>query len=125
MKGSPVKTPRSRVLGIVMLAMAAAWTLPSPAWAESDVDDAKLASFVTAARAVHEVIKEASGRISQIQNDEEADQLRAEIDAQAEAVINGTEGITIEEYREIHTAARTDPELSERITAMFNAPAMQ
>lgn len=120
-----MQTPRSRVLGIVMLAMSVTWSLPAPAWAESDVDDVKLESFIVAARAVHEVIKEASGRISQIQNEEEAEQLRAEIDARAEAAIKGTEGITIEEYREIHAAARTNPELSERITAMFNAPAIQ
>lgn len=120
-----MKRPRNRVLGIVMLAMAAIWISPSPVWAESTIDDAKLESFVVAARAVHEVIKAASGRISQIQNEEEAEQLRAEIDAKAEAAIESTEGITIEEYREIHEAARTDPELSERITAMFNAPAIQ
>ena len=106
-----------RVLGTLFSVLAAGWLTVAPAMAEESypLDDAKLESFVLAAKAVHEVVKASADKISDIQSEEEAEALREELDAQFEAAIEETDGITIAEYKEIHEAATKDEALGQRI----------
>ncbi len=112
-----MKGRTSRVLGTLLSVLAAGWMLASPASAQNtyQVDEAKLESFVVAAKAVHEVVKASAHRINEVETEEQAEALRVELDAQFEDVIEQTDGITFAEYKEIHEAATDDPELGQRI----------
>ncbi len=91
--------------------------MASPAMAEDTykVDEAKLESFVVAAKAVHEVVKASAHKIGEVKTEEQAEALRVELDAKFESAIEKTEGITLAEYKEIHEAATKDEALGQRI----------
>lgn len=106
-----------RVLGTLSLVLAVGWLITTDLRAEEpyQFDDAKLDSFVVAAKAVHEVVKASAQKINDVKTDEEAAALRADLDSQFEAAIEQTEGITLAEYKEIHEAATKDEALGQRI----------
>lgn len=106
-----------RVLGTLFTALAAGWLMLASASAGEtfELDDTKLESFVVAAQAVHEVVKASAHKISEVKSEEEAEALRVELDAQFEAAIEKTDGITLAEYKEIHEAATKDEALGQRI----------
>jgi hypothetical protein len=106
-------------LGPVVGMFAALW-LGGSIDAATQYDDAKLDSFVVAARAVHEVIRESAAKISDIKTEQEADSLREQLDADVEAAIEQTGGLSIEEYRAINEAAKSDPTLEDRIIEKFS-----
>jgi hypothetical protein len=126
-KGSHVIALIVRTLRLSALALVGCWLVAAGAQAEGQtpVDDAKLDSIVVAAQAVHQVIEGAATKINDVKTDEEANELRAEIDAQVEEAIEQTDGITLAEYKEIHQAAQQDPELENRIIERFNATTTQ
>lgn len=93
------------------------------AHAAIEVDDAKLTAFVTAARAVHEVIRSSTPRIEQVRTEAEADQLSQQIDREVEAAITAAGQLTVEEYREINRLAQIDHALGDRIIKAFQAQA--
>lgn len=105
------------VLGTLFSVLAAGWLMIAAAQADETMtlDDAKLESFVTAAKAVHEVVKASAHKISEVKTEEEAEALRVELDAQFEEAIARTDGITLAEYKEIHEAATKDEALGQRI----------
>ena len=107
----------SRVLGTLFTVLATGWLMLANVSAEDayKVDDAKLESFVVAAKAVHEVVKASAHKINEVKSEEEAEALRVELDAQFEEVIEETDGITLAEYKEIHEAATKDEALGQRI----------
>lgn len=107
----------SRVLGTLFSVLAAGWLMLANASAEEayKLDDTKLESFVVAAQAVHEVVKASAHKISDVKTEEEAEALRVELDAQFEAAVKETDGITLTEYKEIHEAAAKDEALGQRI----------
>ena len=107
----------SRVLGTLFSVLAAGWLMTAPVSAEDavKVDEAKLESFVVAAKAVHEVVKASAHKISEVKTEEQAEALRVELDAKFEEAIEKTEGITLAEYKEIHEAATKDEALGQRI----------
>lgn len=107
----------SRVLGTLFSVLAAGWLMIAPATAENavNVDEAKLQSFVVAAKAVHEVVKASAHKISEVKTEEQAEALRVELDAKFEEAIEKTDGISLAEYKEIHEAATKDEALGQRI----------
>ena len=107
----------NRVLGTLFTVLAAGWLMLANVSAEEayEVDENKLESFVTAAKAVHEVVKASAHKISEVKTEEEAEALRVELDAQFEEAIEQTDGITLAEYKEIHEAATKDETLGQRI----------
>ena len=107
----------SRVLGTLFSVLAAGWLMTAPVSAEDavKVDEAKLESFVVAAKAVHEVVKASAHKISEVKTEEQAEALRVELDAKFEEAIEKTDGITLAEYKEIHEAATKDEALGQRI----------
>ena len=87
--------------------------------AQVAVSDAKIYAFLTAAVSVSKVIEQWTPRIEGAAGQEAADDLVAQANAELVAVIEGTDGISPDEYRQIAEAARTDPVLSARIEEIF------
>ena len=112
-----------KVLTAAALAFALAASGSAWAQAQSDFSDQQLESFVVAALAIDEVIREWNPRIQAAENEEQAAQLREEANAALLETISKTEGITIDEYKEIGQAAQSDPQLAARINEIYQAKA--
>jgi Domain of unknown function (DUF4168) len=112
-----------KVLTAAALAFALAASGSAWAQAQSDFSDQQLESFVVAALAIDEVIREWNPRIQAAENEQHAAQLREEANAALLETISKTEGITIDEYKEIGQAAQSDPELAARINEIYQAKA--
>jgi hypothetical protein len=106
-------------------ALALAVAASSSAWAQEQTEfsDQQLESFVVAAVAVDELIREWNPRIQAAESEEQAAQLREEANAALLETISETEGITIEQYQEIGQAAQSDPELAARINEIYQEKA--
>jgi len=109
-----VTVVRSLGLAIVLVV-----TVIGVANAQAEVSDAKIHAFLTAAMSVNEVIEDWTPRIRGAESEEAADDLRAQANAKLVAVIEGTDGISVDEYKEIAQSARTDPELAARIDEIY------
>jgi hypothetical protein len=106
---------------LLTAALALALAASGPLWAQAqpEFSDQQLESFVVAAIAVDEVIREWNPRIQAAEDDAEAAQLREQANAELVEVITRTEGMTIEEYQEIGRAAQADPDLAARINEIY------
>jgi Domain of unknown function (DUF4168) len=116
-KGIAVKN----VLFSAALALALAASGPVWAQAQPEFSDQQLESFVVAAIAVEEVIREWNPRIQAAQDDAHAAQLREQANAELMEVITQADGITLERYQEIGRAAQADPDLATRIRNIYQA----
>ena len=87
--------------------------------AQVAVSDAKIHAFLSAAVSVNEVIEEWTPRVEGAESQEAANDLKVQANAEIKAVIEGTDGISADEYMQIAQAARTDPELSARIEKIY------
>ena len=87
--------------------------------AQTAVSDAKIHAFLTAAMSVSKVIEQWTPRIEGAESQEAADDLLVQANAELIAVIEGTDGISPDEYKEIAESARSDPALSARIEEIF------
>jgi len=84
------------------------------------VTDEKLASFVDAAEKVRGVMEEYRPQLEDARNDEERAELEQAANDAIVAALEGTPGITVQEYVQIARAARQDEELYDRITTMMD-----
>jgi Domain of unknown function (DUF4168) len=112
-----------KVLTAAALALALAASGSAWAQAQTEFSDQQLESFVVAALAVDELIREWNPRIQAAENEEQAAQLREEANAALLETISETDGITIEQYQEIGQAAQGDPELAARINEIYQEKA--
>ena len=87
--------------------------------AQTEFSDQQLESFVVAAIAVDEVIREWNPRIQAAENEEQAAQLREEANAALLETIAQTEGMSVEQYQEIGQALQNDPELANRVNEIY------
>ena len=110
-----------RILGFAMLLVI---TSNGVAKAQA-ISDTKIQAFITAALSVNTVIEEWTPRIEGAGSQEAADDLILQANAEVEAVIEATEGISPQEYREIHQAYQSDPELSARIEKIYEQNSSQ
>lgn len=79
------------------------------------VSDAEIVGYVNAAEAVGEIIEEVQPQLEQAQTEEQVNQLQ--MSAQEEMVqAVADNGLTPQRYNQIAAAARTDPELGQRIS---------
>ena len=103
--------------GAFALALAAS----GPVWAQAqpEFSDQQLESFVVAAIAVDEVIREWNPRIQAAEDDAQAAELREQANAELMEAITQTDGITIEQYQQIGRAAQADPNLAARINELY------
>jgi Domain of unknown function (DUF4168) len=111
--------PVRKVLTAGALALALAASNSAWAQAQTEFSDQQLESFVVAAVAVDELIREWNPRIQAAENEEQATQLREEANAALLETISETDGITIEKYQEIGQAAQSDPELAAKINEIY------
>jgi hypothetical protein len=119
-KGIPVR----KVLCAAGLALALAASGSAWAQAQTEFSDQQLESFVVAALAIDEVIRQWNPRIQAAENEEQATQLREEANAALLETMSKAEGITIDEYQEIGQAAQSDPALAARINEIYQERAV-
>jgi len=110
-----------RRTGIITTAvMAAAIAFGSqPGLADDGYSDAKLESFASAVLAVNAIVEKWQPQIQAAASDEQAQTMAGEANDEMRAAVDGTEGITVEEYQEIAQAAQADPELMGRLDAIM------
>ncbi|MEE4119302.1 MAG: DUF4168 domain-containing protein [Paracoccaceae bacterium] len=83
--------------------------------ADMAVPDTLLDSFVTAALSVSSVAEDYQGRMQAAENDAARQDLAAEARQEMISAVEGTDGITVEEYVTIAEAAQTDEALNQRV----------
>ncbi len=96
---------RNASFRILVLGVALAGIATAPASAGTNFAQSKLEAFVTAVMAVDELVQKWTPRIRGAGKGEEDAKLRAEADAELLAAIEGTDGITVAEYKQIGDAA--------------------
>lgn len=108
-----------KVLSAAALALALAASGSAWAQAQTEFSDQQLESFVVAALAVDELIREWNPRIQAAENEAQAAQMREEANAALLETIAKTDGMTIEQYQEIGQAAQSDAQLAARINEIY------
>jgi uncharacterized protein DUF4168 len=109
-----------RATGAMIVALSLVYLPIGAPQAEEQYEQAKLESFVTAAIAVNRLIEQWTPRIQGAQNETEATQMREQANGELVAAIEQSDGITIDEYRQISQAAQSDPALMARISEIFD-----
>jgi hypothetical protein len=110
---------------LTIATLALALVASGSVWAQTQTDftDQKLDSFVVAAIAVDEVIREWNPRIEDAENAEQAARLREEANGALVETIARTDGITLDEYQAIGEAAQSDQDLATRINEIYQEKA--
>jgi hypothetical protein len=108
-----------KVLATAALALALAASGPVCAQTPPEFTDQQLESFVVAALAVDQLIREWNPRIQAAEDQGQAAELREQATAELIEVITRTKGMTVEQYQEIGRAAKADPELAARIDEIY------
>jgi len=109
-----------RAAGAIIMAFALV-NLPTGApQAAEQFQQAKLESFVNAALAVNRLVQQWTPKIQSAQNETEATQMREQANRELVAAIQQSDGITVDEYKQISQAAQSDPQLMQRITKIFD-----
>jgi len=89
--------------------------IETPAAAAPDLGEDKLKSFATAFLEVNKLTQQYQPQISAAGTPEDQQRLRQEAGQKMVEAVNGSEGISVDEYNSIIQAAQTDPELAQRI----------
>ena len=105
------------------LAALFVWAASSATHAQTAFSEQKLEAFVTAAVAVTELSEQWKQRIGEAGSEEKAEELREQANQELVAAVEGTDGITVQEYKEISEAARGDPDLSAKIRQIYDQQA--
>jgi hypothetical protein len=110
---------------LTIVTLALALVASGSVWAQTQTDftDQKLDSFVVAAIAVDEVIREWNPRIEDAENAEQAARLREEANGALVETIARTDGITLDESQAIGEAAQSDQDLATRINEIYQEKA--
>lgn len=101
--------------GILAVLALVAGALSGPVAAQATYTDQKLEAFVTAALAVDDLVKTWAPRIDSAGSQEKADELRTQANTELIGAVERTDGISLDEYRQIVRAAGQDADLSARI----------
>lgn len=89
--------------------------------ATTSFSDAKLNSFIDAAKKIDGLIVAWNPKIAEAKTPEEKQKVLTEAEGEAVKAIQNTKGITVDEYRQIGEAARQDPEFAARLDKMYQA----
>jgi hypothetical protein len=112
-----------------MICLAAALVVVSAraSLAAEEYSDAKLQSFASAVIAVNAIVEQWRPQIAAASSDAEKQQMAAQANEEMRAAVEGTEGMSVQEYQEIAQAAQGDAALMARIDRVFKemAPAPQ
>ncbi|GGA57815.1 DUF4168 domain-containing protein [Pelagibacterium lentulum] len=111
-----------------LVALAQENTAPPPAPADPmmtapmmDFSDSQLQAFAVAYVQVNEIGMEYDQQMQAAQNDEELMELQMQAQMEMTEVVEATDGLTVEEYNMIFTAAQTDPELGGQVQTYIDA----
>lgn len=87
--------------------------------ADEAPSDAKLQSFATAVLAVNQVVEKWRPQLDRA-SDQQKQGLAQQANDEMRAAVEQTGGITVEEYQKIAQAARSDPQLMQRIDGLLS-----
>jgi hypothetical protein len=95
--------------------------------AQEAFTDAKLHSFASAVIAVNVVVERWKPQIQAASSEADKQQMEQQATKELRAAVEGTDGMSVEEYQAIVQAAQGDPQLMARIDKVFQemAPAPQ
>ena len=93
--------------------------------AQTEISDAKLQAYVQAANQVEKTIAFFMPQITAAKTDDEGKGLADKASSEIEAAIINTEGVTLEEYRQINDALRTDVVLLARLRKIIDSMSRQ
>jgi hypothetical protein len=117
---------RLRALMICLLAVLVL-TGARASIAQEAFTDAKLQSFASAVIAVNAVVERWRPQIQAAPSEADKQQMAEQANQEMRAAVEGTEGLSVDEYQSIAQAAQGDPQLMARIDQVFKemAPAPQ
>lgn len=109
------------ILRALCLAVVLGATLSGTALAQAapSFSDAKLNSFIDAAKKIDGVIVAWNPKIAAAKTPEEKQQVLTQAEGEALKAIEKTKGITVEEYRQIGEAARQNPDLAAKLDKLY------
>ena len=95
--------------------------------AAEEYSDAKLQSFASAVMAVNAVVERWRPQIQAAPSEADKQQMAEQANQEMRAAVDGTEGMSVDEYQRIAQAAQADTALMARIDQVFKqmAPAAQ
>jgi len=98
-------------------------TTQAPAVTQSEFSEEKLQSFAVAFLEVDKITKEYMPKMQQASSEEEQKQVRDEAGAKMVEAVEGSDGITVEEYNKIIESAQADPDLAQKISGYIQQSA--
>jgi hypothetical protein len=115
-----------RALMVCLLAVLVLAGAPASI-AQEAFTDAKVQSFASAAVAVNAIFERWRPQIEAASSEADRQQMAQKAQGEMRAAVEGTEGLSVEEYQAIAQAAQGDPQLMARIDKAFKeiAPAPQ
>jgi hypothetical protein len=114
-----MQSTAKRLMGALVLAGVVALMPLGPSRAQVEFNQAKLESFVTAAIEVSKLVQQWSPRIQKAENQKQAKTMTEQANSEIEDAVEKSGGITVEEYKQIAQAARSDAKLTARIERIF------
>jgi hypothetical protein len=87
--------------------------------AQEAFTDAKLQSFASAVVAVNAIVERWRPQIQAAPSDADKQRMAEQANQEMRAAVEGTEGLSVEEYQAIAQAAQGDPQLMARIDKAF------
>ncbi len=107
---------------VIAIAAAVLLTLAAPGSSHaSDFSDGQLKSFATAWMSINQLAEQWKPQVEAATSQDQAAEMLKQFEAEANQVIEQTEGIGAAEYESIMQAAQSDQALKERIFAMLEA----
>ena len=116
---------RRSACALVLAALFLVPGLPAAAQAQDAFNDRKLNAFVVAVVKVDRLIDAWAPKIRSAEDEEQAKAMNEQANAELRQAIEQTDGITVEEYKAISEAMRSDSELMSRVEAIYEKQAAQ
>jgi hypothetical protein len=102
-------------------------TLAARTAVAEEYSQAKLQSFANAVLAVNAIVEQWRPQIQGASSEADRQRMAEQANEEMRAAVEGTDGMTVEEYQAIAQAAQADPQLMARLDQVFKdmAPAAQ
>lgn len=110
-----MKRVTKRLTGSFILAAVFNLFAAGVASAGTELSAAELDAYVNASIAVAGVVSEWRPKINAAKSEEEGQALKVEANAALAAAIENTQGITVDEYKQLMDASRSDPSLKRKL----------
>lgn len=105
-----------------LITQTSAQETETPAVETPAFSDEKLQSFAVAFVEVSKVQQEYAQKLQATDAKEEQQKLQEEAGGKMMEAVEQADGISVDEYNEVITAAQTDPDLAQRISGLLNKP---